>query len=198
PRITWIAVATSITVWLATAAPDRAWLAAAAALPILLLLRRASPATWSLPALAPVLGLATVVGAFPAVAGRAANDLWTRAALGALGAWLTLLAEPVLHRTLLLGAPDNDGGAHALQAIATAPAIALVGLWAVAAAVLPLLVRGRILAVDLVAATGWAAALAAASQAAIGAAPRGLVVGAVAAGVLAVVPRSSPEPRDAR
>jgi hypothetical protein len=197
PRLAWMVLAACLTAWLAGAAPDRAWLLAAAAAPVPFLLRRAAPATWSLPALAPVLGLATVAGAFPALAARAGN-LRARAAAGALGAWLVLLAEPALHRTLVLGAPANGGGSDAVAAVATAPAIALVAVWAVAAAVLPLLVRGRLLVLDALAATAWAAALAAASQAAIGAPPRGLAVGAVAAAVLALTPRASLRPRDAR
>ena len=197
PRVAWIAVVAAIAVWLADAAPDRAWLVVAAALPIPFVLRRASSSAWSLPALAPLLGLATVAGAYPAIAGRVGN-VWTRAAAGALGAWLTLLAEPAIHRTLILGAPANDGAAHTLQAVVTAPAIALTAVWAVAAAVLPYLVRGRILALDIVAATGWAAGLAAASQSAIQAQPRGLIVGAVAAAALAVVPRASLGAREAR
>jgi len=69
---------------------------------------------------------------------------------------------------------------------------ALLALWALAAAVLPWLVRGRSLAVDVVAATAWAAGLgsatAALGQSLSGAAaePRGLVAGAVLAGVAAV------------
>ena len=57
--------------------------------------------------------------------------------------------------------------------------------WALGAAVLPLLVRGRSAALDLVATAGWAAALAAGTGA-LGEAlmldpPRGLVAGALAA-----------------
>ncbi len=185
--------------WLFTEVPDRAWLVLAAALPVPFLLRRAAPATWSLPALAPLLGLATVAGAFPALAARA-GSLPRRAGAGALGAWWLLLAEAALHRHMLLGAPADaaHGGTDAIAAIATSPAIALLGVWAAAAAVLPHLVRGHLLTIDVVLATAWAAGLAAATQAAIGAAPRGLVVGAIAAGVLALVPRASPDARDSR
>src|SRR4051812_46879351 len=109
PRLAWMALAAGLTVWLAGAASDRAWLVAVLAAPVPFLLRRAPPATWSLPAVAPVLGLATLAGAFPALAGRA-GDVWVRAAVGALGAWAVLLAEPALHRTLVLGAPANGGG----------------------------------------------------------------------------------------
>ncbi|WCB91340.1 serine-threonine kinase [Baekduia alba] len=197
PRVAWIAMAAVLTVWLAGVAPDRAWLVGAVVLPVPLLLRRSAPATWSVPAVAPLLALGTVSGAYPALAGRVGN-VWTRAAAGALGAWCVLLAEPLLHRTLVVGAPGNTGGTDAVAAVATAPAVALVGLWAAAAAVLPLVVRGRILALDIVVACGWAAGLAAASQAAIGSAPRGLIVGAIAAAALAVAPRASLRVREPR
>jgi serine/threonine protein kinase len=197
PRIVWVAMAVVAIVWLAEVAPDRAWLVGAAVLPVPFLLRLASPVTWSVPALAPVMALGTVAGGFPAVAGRT-GDVWTRAAVGALGAWATLLAEPLLHRTLVLGEPANHGGSDAVWAVMTAPSIALVGIWAVAAAVLPFLVRGRLLVLDIVAATGWAAGLAAATQAALGTAPKGLIAGAIVAAVLAILPRAQLRPRDAR
>jgi hypothetical protein len=168
-----------------------------------LLLRGASPA-WSLPAAAPLLGLAGLAGGFPALAGMARRG-WTRAALGALGLWWLLLAEPLLGRTLLFGAaagtparPRWDGAAglaasDVVVPLVTSGALAQAALWAVAALVLPWIVRGRHLAFDVVAATVWAAGLAAGTisvgQAASGGSPRGLVAGAVLAGGLAVALR---------
>jgi tRNA A-37 threonylcarbamoyl transferase component Bud32 len=199
PRLAWLAFAAATVTWLFTTVPDRAWLVLAAALPVPFLLRRAAPATWSLPSLAPLLALGTVAGAFPALAARA-GSLPRRAIAGALGAWWLLLAEAALHRHLLLGAPADaaHGGTDAIAAIVTSPPIALLGVWAAAAAVLPYVVRGRLLTADIVLATAWAAGLAAATQAALGAAPRGLIVGAIAAGVFALVPRASPDARDPR
>ncbi len=197
PRIVWVAMAVTTTVWLADVAPDRAWLVGAAVLPVPFLLRLASPVTWSVPALAPVMALGTVAGGFPAVAGRT-GDVWTRAAVGALGAWATLLAEPLLHRTLVLGAPAASGGSDAVWSVLSAQSIALAGIWAAGAAILPFLVRGRLLVFDIVAATAWAAGLAAATQAALGTAPRGLIQGAILAAVLAILPRAQLRPRDAR
>jgi hypothetical protein len=199
PRLAWLAFAAATTTWLFTVAPDRAWLILAAALPVPLLLRRAAPATWSLSGVAPLLALGTVGGAFPAVAARAGR-LPRRAIMGALGAWWLLLAEAATGRHLLLGAPADaaHGGTDAIVAIVTTPAIALLGVWAAAAAVLPYLVRGRLLVADMVLAIAWAAGLAAATQAAIGGAPRGLIVGAIAAAVVAVIPRASPDARDPR
>ena len=63
-------------------------------------------------------------------------------------------------------------------------------MWALAALILPWLVRGRWLAVDVVAASAWAAALGAGTAAAAEAIgvpePRGLVLATVVAGLLAV------------
>ena len=64
-------------------------------------------------------------------------------------------------------------------------------LWALAALALPVVVRGRVLAADVVGATAWAAALGSATQAVAGTLSwqptmRGLVAGAVVAGGLAV------------
>jgi hypothetical protein len=78
----------------------------------------------------------------------------------------------------------------------TSGALVLAGLWAAAAVLLPVLVRGRRLAVDIVAATAWAAALGSATQAVAEAlswqpAMRGLVAGAVVAGGLAVAAAAS-------
>ena len=200
PRLAWLALAAATIVWVGGAggAPaERAWLLAAAALPVPLLLRRAPSPAWSLPAVAPLLGLATAAGAFPALTGRIARPLH-RAALGALGAWWLLLAEALLHRRLVLGAPDGAGGWDAVTAVATSPAIAMAAVWAIAAVLLPLLVRGRLIAVDLVGATAWAAGLAAATQGALGATPRGLVLGAIASALLAIAVRASPTVRESR
>jgi hypothetical protein len=190
PRLAWVASAAAVVGWLARGPGDAAWLVAAAALPVPALLRRAPAPAWSLPAAAPLLGLATLAGAYPALTARVRHPLH-RAAAGALGAWWLLLAEALTGRTLLFGAPAHRGGWDAVQAVATAPAIAVAGVWAVGALVLPVLVRGRALPVDAIGAAAWAAGLAAATQACTGAAPRGLVVGAVAGAALALLGAAS-------
>ncbi|MGH2946606.1 MAG: hypothetical protein ACRDPC_10190, partial [Solirubrobacteraceae bacterium] len=134
-----------------------------------LLLQRSGLA-WSLPAAGPVLGLAGLAGAYPAIT---VGGAWTRAALGAIGMWWVLLAEP---------------GAE-LEQVVTSGALLLIPVWAGAALVLPWLVRGRALAVDVVGAAIWASGLAATTAAVAeraGHEPEGLVVGAVVAGALAV------------
>jgi eukaryotic-like serine/threonine-protein kinase len=190
PRAGWLAAAAVALAALATARPAAALLALAAALPVPLLLRRTGTA-WSVPALAPLLGLLGLSGAFPALAARARRPL-TRAALGALGAWWLLLAEPALRRALASGAPSagprgaGDVLRDVLPALLTGPAGPVAAAWAAAALVAPWLVRGRSLALDAAAAALWAAALAAATAAAL---PRGALPGALAAGALALALR---------
>src|SRR3954469_16587069 len=140
-----------------------------------LLLRRDGSA-WSLPAAAPALGLIGLAGAYPALAGRAPR-LLTRAALGLAGGCWLILAEPLLGRTLLYGPATGvgprgswDGGGGIAAGVVLSPtvssgALLIAVLWGVFAAILPWLVRGRSLAADVVAATAWAGALAAATAA---------------------------------
>ena len=210
PRGGWLLVAVSTVVALAAGpalvggeagetAAGSATLAAAALLLVPFVLARA-PMTWSAPVLAPLLGLAGLAGAFPALAGRARGVL-ERAALGALGAWWLLLAEPLTGHRLLFGpvegtpTPAGAQGAISIASDALATTVSsgapvLLGVWAIAAAILPWLVRGRIVALDVVLATAWAAGLAAATASVARWAgapdPHGLVAGAVVAGVLAI------------
>jgi eukaryotic-like serine/threonine-protein kinase len=189
--------------------PGTAVVVLLAVLPVPFLLRRL-PAAFSVPALAPVLGLATLAGAFPGLAGLAPGGWRIRAALGGIGAWWLLLAEPLLDRTLLLGAaaevparPDFEGGAG-LAADVVAGTVSsglplLILIWAIAAAVLPWLVRGRSATADVVMAAVWAAGLAAACGALAGGLgfpePRGLVAGALVAGMVAVAGARLPQRR---
>jgi hypothetical protein len=200
PRAGWLALAATIAAWLAS--EDRAGVALvvlAAALPTAALLRRGGP-LWSAPALAALLAIPGLAGAWPAVAGQAARP-WRRLALGALGGWWLVLAEALAADRLALGPPagadDAAWQASAADAlhVVVAPAVTggallVAALWGVAALALPLLVRGRVFAIDLVAASAWAAALGSATQA-VAPEMRGLVAGAVAAGGLAVAARAS-------
>ena len=204
PRAGWLCVALALAVWLSIAQPGAALLVLFAAGPVPLLLAR-HPATWSAPAIAPLLGLAGIAGAWPVLAGQAAR--WqTRAALGALGGWWLALAEALTSERLLSGVPHDvlargaweasalDGIREALWPLLTGGALALATLFAVAAAILPLLVRGRSAAIDLVGAAAWAATLAAATsalaQALLLSPPRGLLAGAIVAGLAAVAARA--------
>jgi hypothetical protein len=197
PRVGWAALAAALATWLAAdQRPGTAVLVAVAAVPTAALLRRGGP-LWSAPAIAPVLGLAGLSGAWPAIAGQAARP-WHRLALGALGAWWLVLAEAVAGERLATGPPRDMGdwqrsAQHAwtdvLVPIVTNGALLVAALWALAALALPYVVRGRVFALDLVGATIWAAALGSATQA-VAPEMRGLVAGAVAAGGLAVAARA--------
>jgi glycerol-3-phosphate acyltransferase PlsY len=144
---------------------------------------------------APLLGLAGLAGVYPALAGRA-HALWARAALGAVGMCWLLLAEPVLDRELVFGGPAESATA-ALEQIATSGALLLVPVWALAALMLPWLAPHGRLPVAIAGATVWATATAVATAAVAEQAnlpePRHLAVGAVAAGVIAVL---GARPRD--
>ncbi|MEA2182164.1 MAG: eukaryotic-like serine/threonine-protein kinase [Solirubrobacteraceae bacterium] len=204
PRLGWLLMAGTLVVWLAAAAPGIALIVAAAAAPVALVLPL-SGTWWSLPALGPLLGVAGLAGAWPALAGQARR--WpVRAGLGALGGWWLALAEALTSRRLVSGPAHDvaaratwegsavDAARDALWPLLTGGALALAVLWAIAALLLPVLVRGRSAALDIVGATAWAAMLAAATQALAQALvldpPRGLVAGAVAAAVVAVGARA--------
>src|SRR5262249_15220241 len=145
PRVAWLAGAIGAVALLAPG--ETAGLVAAAVVPVPLLLRRHGT-TWSLPAVAPALGALGLAAADPALALRL-RGWFARASLGALGAWWLLLAEKALDRTFLTGREDP------LELL-------YVATFALAAAILPWLVRGRSLAPDVVLAAAWAGALGAA------------------------------------
>ena len=119
---------------------------------------------------------------------------WQRAALGALGAWWLALAEVLTGDRLALGRSARRRALDAkhLDPLLTSGALAArrrCGRWRRWRC--PILVRGRVLAADVVGATAWAAALGSATQAVAGTLSwqptmRGLVAGAVVAGGLAV------------
>jgi hypothetical protein len=188
PRAGWLLAAAAAVAALADPWPSAAALVALAVVFSPLLLRNRGLA-WSVPAAAPALGIAGLAGAYPAVAGRA-RGAWTRAALGAAGLWWLLLAEPLAGRTLLLGTAPGTAG-DVLRELTSSGALLLAPLWAAAALVLPWLVAGRSLVVDLVLAAAWAAGLAAATGVVASRTglpePRGLVAGAVLAGAVAVI-----------
>jgi serine/threonine protein kinase len=214
PRALWLGLALAVILWPAiTGRPGVALLLAAAAAPLAVLPRRSGPG-WLACVLAPILGLAGLAGAYPALAGQARR--WRpRAALGALGYWWLTLAEPLLGRRLWLGGPAGTparaswegslgGGAHVLGPLLSLGVLLGAALWACGALVLPWIVRGRSAALDVVAATTWSAAIVSATPmlaaglstgGAVGLVgghlhPRGAVLGAVLGGALAVAARA--------
>jgi hypothetical protein len=211
PRVVWVAAALAAVIWQAAAGrPGAALLVLAAVLPLFVLARaRAARVAWPVCALAPVLGLAGLAGAFPAVAGQARR--WPeRAALAALAYWWLLLAEPLLARRLWLGAPsgvparslwEGSLGTSATHVVGPmlSPGVALgAALWAVGSISLPWLVRGRSAVLDTIAAVTWSAALASAaplldaglSAHAAHPSPRGAVLGAVLGAMFAIAARA--------
>jgi hypothetical protein len=177
PRLAWLVTAAAVLAWIATGAGLDG--AAAVALPALaatpVLLPRAGRA-WSLPALAPLLGLAALAPAYVGVAGLARTPL-RRAGLGAAGALWLAATEAIGGDRLLFGAPPAVPGPSAwiaslpaavidaLPPFLTTPALAPALVWAAFACALPLAVRGRSLPLDLARGTLWAGGLIAAHAA---------------------------------
>jgi hypothetical protein len=217
PRIGWLAAALGVCGWLASPEANRAGTAvvlAAALVPTPLLLPRAGK-LWSVPVLAPLLGVIGIAPAFVAVAGLP-RSVWRRAGLGAAGFIWLVMAEVLTGKSLLFGVPDGTAPSldwrhsvssaldNALYPLVNGPALAPVVVFAAMAAVLPLVVRGRYIALDLLAATLWAGALAAALIAlgdALAATtarsePRGAAAGAVLGALFAVAAATLREPAD--
>jgi serine/threonine protein kinase len=214
PRTLWLALALAVSGWQAvTGRAGVALVLLCALLPIAALpigrRDRAGTGGWLASGLAPLLGLIGLAGAFVAIAGQAAR--WRmRAALGALGYWWLALAEPLAGRRLWLGpiastpprgAWEGSVSTTAVHVIAPLLGTALLlgaVLWALGAALLPLLVRGRGAALDVIAASLWSGAIAAATPIFDGGlahggaqvAPRGLIAGAVLGGAIAVAARA--------
>ncbi len=195
PRLGWLLGGLTALGWLATAggAPGAALLLAPALLAPLLLLP-AAPGLLAAPALAPLLGLAGLASVFPLLAGQA-RSAYRRAALGALGAVVLALAEPLLGRRLLAGPPPSAPAPHAFAGSAArafhdvlspllSDSLLLPALpWALAALALPWLVRGRSLGADAAGAVVWSLALSAGTIAAAPAAGAEAALGAALAGI---------------
>jgi serine/threonine protein kinase len=214
PRLLWLAAALALAVWQVSAGrAGVALLALAALLPIAALpigrRDRAGTGGWLACALAPALGAIGLAGAFPAIAGQAPR--WRmRAALGALGYWWLVLAEPLLARHLWLGPSVQTPPRASWEGSLDSTAVHVIGpllsvgvllgatLWACAAVLLPLIVRGRNAALDAVATIVWSAALVAAEPLLDGGlathsaqpSPRGAILGAVLGGAVALAARA--------
>jgi eukaryotic-like serine/threonine-protein kinase len=207
PRIGWILTVFSLCAWLVSPEADRqgtALVLAAAAAPIPFLLPRAG-LLWSVPVFAPLLGTVALGPAFVGIAALAPTP-WRRAGLAIAGFWWLVLGEAITGKALLFGAPDGtlpraawEGSISAaasdvLQPLITSTALAPLVVWAAFAVALPLVVRGRWLALDLVGAGVWVVGLIVAQVALADAlAPdvlldqaRGAVTGALLAAVVAL------------
>lgn len=207
PRAGWLACLLALALWLSFEGRTGAAVVIAfgGALPALLIPWRGT--AWGLAAGAPALGALGLAGAWPALAGRARRAP-TRAALGALGWAWTALGTSLSGSDLYLRAPPGTPapadwpasvGAtvhHVIEPLISSGALAPAAVWAVAAVILPWLVRGRTLALDFVLASAWAAGLLAATSASLrvvhsplaGVPLHDAVLGAVAAFAIVLVP----------
>jgi eukaryotic-like serine/threonine-protein kinase len=215
PRIGWLLAVIGLCAWLVSPEADRqgtALLLAAAAAPVPFLLPRAG-LVWSVPVLAPLLGAIALAPAFVGVAALAPTPA-RRAGLAAAGLWWLVLGEALTGRALLFGSPDGTlargewegsisaAASDALQPLVTTPALAPMAVWAALAVLLPLAVRGRWLAVDLMGAALCATGLVAAHVALGGALAadmaldhaRGAVAGGIGAALLVVLGRHFARP----
>jgi len=209
PRGLWLGLSLAAILWqLAAGRSGLALLTAAALAPLLALPRRSGPG-WLACALAPVLGFVGLAGAFPALAGQP-RRLRSRLALGALGYWWLTLAGPLLGRRLWLEQAAHTPPRAVWEASLASCADHVIGpllssgvllgvlLWGLAAAALPLLVRGRSALTDLLAAGAWSAALVLLAPSVDGglaagahhAEPRGAVLGAILGCATAVAARA--------
>ena len=207
PRLGWLAVIAAITAAASAQGHVAPALVAAIAMLVPIVLLPVRCTAWPLGVGAPALGLigvAGLAGAWPALAGLA-HTAWRRAAIAAAGWIALLLVTPIAGRTLYLAAwpalNRGDSIGRTLDRIVVTPAtaglLAPALVWAAAAAVLPLVVRGRSLTLDFARAGAWAALLTVGTPAAImavggaAAAPviQGAVLGGAAAAILAVAPR---------
>jgi hypothetical protein len=175
PRLGWLAAAVGVTGWLGSELLDGTALVAGLALAAVPLLLLRAGRLWSLPAGAPLLGVIGIAPAFVGAAGLASTAC-RRAGLAAAGFIWLAAAELLGDHELLFGLPEDaesrgrwagslsDAISDGIGPVILSPAVLPVFAWAAFAAVLPLVVRGRSLALDVVAALIWAAALVAAHQ----------------------------------
>ena len=170
PRLGWLAAAIGTVGWFGSELLDGTALVVGLALATVPPLLLRAGRLWSMPATAPLLGVIAIAPAFVGAAGLA-STAWRRAGLGAAGFIWLATAELLGGDELLFGVPGDAesrgawesslSGAitDAIGPVLISPAILPVFAWAAFAAVLPLVVRGRSLALDVIAAAIWAAGL---------------------------------------
>jgi eukaryotic-like serine/threonine-protein kinase len=183
--------------WVAIGAGQPGVVALIAVLGLPLLAPAIDPEAIALPGAAPLLGLIGLGPVYPALAGITRGAAG-RALLGGIGyIWLAAWEE-IAHRTLLLG-PVADVPAHWKGSASTAlgdvvaplldgSVLAGAAVFAAAAFVLPLLIRGRTPLLDAIGALIWAAGLISALRlVGGGSSPPGLLFGALLAAVVAAL-----------
>ena len=209
-RVGLLAGIAVLVAWLALGAdrPGAALVLAVLVAPVPLILDR--PLHWGLPALAPLLGALGIAPLYPALAALAPTA-GRRFALGMLGfAWLAV-AESLLDRTLLFGTVEAAPAGWTTSAAVAgedlmgallAPDLLLAALtWGAAATVLGYLLRGRMVALELLGVLVWAAGLVAVhgllSPGAEAPAAAPLAIGAVAVALFVLWLRTPERPLQA-
>jgi hypothetical protein len=162
-----------------------------------LLLPAIDPDAIPLPGAAPILGLIGLGPVYPALAGLTRGAAG-RALLGGIGYLWIAAWEELAHKTLLLG-PVADTPAHwkgsasttisdVLMPLIDGSVLAAAGIFAAAALVLPVLVRGRTPLLDALGALIWAAGLITTLKLVAGnTSPPGLLFGALLAALIAAL-----------
>lgn len=216
PRIGWLALALAAAGSLGGQGLSGAALVVlfAALVPVILLFWH--PTRWPLAAAAPLLGLVGMAGAWPAMAARA-TTAWQRAALAITG-WVWLeLAGPLAgigpYAPMPRGIPSRqlwmpslyETTSYLLSTLLSSGVLAPALVWAAGAVVLPWITRSRVLEIQIVLVTMWSAGLAAATATILQITHAGggvrtgtAVLGAVAAGLVALCPTLVARRRAAR
>jgi tRNA A-37 threonylcarbamoyl transferase component Bud32 len=196
-----------VLLWLVIGAGEAGTAVLVGALAAPLLLPVIAPEAIALPGLAPLLGLVGLGPVYPALAGLTRGAAG-RALLGALGYLWLATWEELADRTLLLGPvghppPDWTGSVGTALGDLIGPllggsVLAAAAVWALAALLLPFLIRGRTPVIDALGALIWAAGLISALRlVAGGTSPPGLLFAAMVAAAVAAlaVRRLGPPPR---
>jgi eukaryotic-like serine/threonine-protein kinase len=172
PRIAWLATAAVVLGWLLAPGTHQAGtaLVIAVALAATPLLMFQGGTLWSLPLLAPLLGAIGLAPVFIAVAAFAPT-MWRRAGLAAAGLFWLVGAEVLSGNSLLYGPADgtraratwhgslSHAASHAIAPAITSPVLLPALAFAAFAVLLPILVRGRSLGLDLILGGVWAVGL---------------------------------------
>jgi hypothetical protein len=207
PRVGYAILALGLTlIAVAQGHSGEALMLALAALVPIAVAPRGEP-LWSLAGGAPLLGIVGLGGVWPALAARA-TSIRARATLGLAG-WLWLaIGSPLSGTNLYIAPPPGgppislwgtsayDATHHVLGSLLSSGALAAAPVWAVAAALLPMLISGRSLLLDAARVGVWAVGLLVGTELAIGvthfgvgsASLHGGVVGAAVGGLIALVP----------
>jgi hypothetical protein len=186
-----------VLLWVAIGAGEPGVAALIALLGAPLLAPAIDPDAIALPGAAPILGLVGLGPVYPALAGLTRGAA-SRALLGGIGYLWIAAWEELSHRTLMLG-PVADPPAGWKSSASTAvtdvvfplidgQVLAAAGIFAAAALVLPLLIRGRTPLIDALGALIWAAGLITTLRLVAGStSPPGLIFGALLAAVVAAL-----------